>query len=147
MRTDRRAVMTRLVVAICSVSVPISVWVSYTSECVVQGRAIELQYEAPIGPPLLLRAAMDSWTRDLERVLFSLLFTRLRAKGNISEHCVITILCWHLSAQQIELQGDQKVCVHPMITIQFVRCTEIFWSHCTIQCNSGVLHIGRGDYY
>jgi hypothetical protein len=30
------------------------------SECVVQGRAIELQYEAPIGPPLLLRAAIDS---------------------------------------------------------------------------------------
>ena len=32
-----------------------------------------------------------------------------------------------------DIQGDQKVSVHPMITI--VRCTETFWSPCLCLCN------------
>jgi hypothetical protein len=52
--------------------------------------------------PLLLRAAMDSWTRGLERVLFLSLFTRLRAQRNTSKHSVITIKCASLLAAQIE---------------------------------------------
>ena len=122
-QTDRRAVMTRLVVAVCSMSVHKGLSVLHEWVWFKEG---QLSYNTKHQlAPLLLGAAMDSRTRDLERVLFLVLFARLSTEGNVSEHCVIIVMCLPLLARQIEIQDAYKLSEDFAKPYFHKYCTEI----------------------
>jgi len=94
--------------------------VSYTSEFVVQGRAIELQYEAPIGRPTAAEGCngqLNTWPWTCS--VFTAVYTFERKR-----------------------EYQWTICNHNKA---FAFVSPANWT--TIQRNSGFLHIGTDGYY